>query len=505
MSIEPIDRIRNNVNIIDSSEEECNHDINDVVSRIKRLHARNALVPVICEDMYEYVNPITEERQSLHSYLVEKVVEKLNKRGIKLNLTETELTDIVNEGYYGMSLLRAKAGKEIYEELCDSVIDEDNEIYRGICLKDEVKKFLVACDFPLIITTSCYPIIENELNGYESYWCELETRNDVPIPKKCIYHIFGEAKPENSNWGYNDKQLLKFLRLVYTNDYSLKNLTSVINNTTSKKALLVMGNDAPDWLFRFMLTPIYGGDVYDDGKGFYMNESNNKEENGLNQFLRDIKFEKESQLITVLNLVSQKFQKVELFHNKYHGMKYDFFVAHASEDRESAEKLVACMRDNGLNVWVDYENIKDGFYWSRIIDALKNSAYFMPLITGKYILKNKDRSTREQSLQTIGVEDLSLEMTECMNLEKFLEGVQIELLLADKWAKLNAKDTYSIPVILSGSELYDEPITAKRIGLWGEKSRRLPQRLFWGVQMYEFNENMPQSFVLDWCRYKTIL
>lgn len=505
--MKPIDRIREKVEIIKDEDSSLENNTEDIISNVKLLHLKGCLVPVICEDMYEYKDPVTNDRQSLHSYIVERVIDKYYRRKKKkISLTEKELEVIVNESYYGMSLLRLKTG-DLYKDIFNTVINEDYQVCDGICIKPEVRDFLMASEPSLIVTTNCFPILEKELQeiGYESYWCELETKNDRPIPAKCIYHLFGEAQPNNSNWwGYNDKQLLKFLCNSYSSDYALKNLKTYMNNH-SRKTLLILGNDSPDWLFRFILTPIYGGDIYDEGIGFYISEGNRPENGSLEQFLREIKFEKESQLIEVLHSVTNKIkgkgpkQTPQVVRPK----KYDFFVAHTGEDRDTAEKLVKQMRDNGMKVWVDYENNKDGRYWQKIIDGLKNSAFFIPLITEQYIKKcekcSKDMKIISEKLLH---NEILIDDVECVKMEKILEGVVIELLLAERWLRQNQQDTYSIPVILKGSEVYAEPITPQRIRNWSENSRFLPQSLFFGLQMYEFDASASDSFALDWERYK---
>ncbi len=498
-----IDKIKELVSIEETSCCDSMSNIQEMVKNIKRLHVKERLIPVICEDMYEYKNPDTQERQSLHSFIVERVLRKLKKKGIKIAVTERDVIDIINNVHYGMSLLKAKAGVDIYEEIFDAVVNEDYRLQQGVCLKKEVRDFLKVCKFPLIITTNSFPIIENEMDdGYESYWSELETQNTIPLPSKCVYHLFGEAKPDNSNWGYNEKQLLRFLCSAYSTDYALKNLTCKIGNKSSRKTLIILGNNSPDWLFRFILTPIYGGDVYDDGKGFYMSEKK-CEDNTLSQFLHDIKFEKDSQLVTVLNEVTSKISESHSQNSCSHNKKYDFFIAHANKDQVYAEKLVMRLRDNGLNVWVDYENIKDGQYWQRIIDALQDSAYFMPFVTESYIQKNRKKNEVLEILREEDCANLSMTMSECMRLEKRLEGVQIELLMAKKWYDMNEKEVYSIPVILKGSCVLYDPITPARIRNWSEESRLLPQKLFWGIQMYEFDKDNPESFELEWDRYKS--
>lgn len=504
----PIDRIKEKVTIVKDDDSFLENNTEDIISNVKLLHIKGSLVPVICEDMYEYEDPVTHDRQSLHSYIVEKVIDRFCRRKQrKIPLTEKELGIIVNESYYGMSLLRLKTG-DLYKDIFNTVINEDYQVYDGICVKAEVRDFLRVSKPSLIVTTNCFPILEKELQdiGYESYWCELETKNDKPIPEKCIYHLFGEAQPNNSNWwGYNDKQLLKFLCNSYSSDYALKNLTTYINNH-SRKTLLILGNDSPDWLFRFILTPIYGADIYDEGIGFYISEGNRSENGSLEQFLREIKFEKESQLIEVLKSVTDKIRGKESsqsFH-AVHPKKYDFFVAHTGEDKEPAEKLVQRMRANGMSVWVDYENNKEGHYWQNIIDGLENSAFFIPLITEQYI-KKCEKSSKDMKVisEQLLHKEMQIDGYECVKLEKTLEGVAIELLLAERWLYQNQQDTYSIPVILKGSEVYAETITPQRIRNWSENSRYLPQSLFFGLQMYEFDASDPESFSLDWNRYKS--
>ena len=288
----PIERIKKKITITDKGNciSECNTD--EIARDIKVLLRNESLIPVICDDMYEYENPQTHERQSLHSYMVEKVIDKFIRKGKNIEMSERELNSIVNEGYYGLSLLQARLSCDIYKELYNSVIDDEN-IYDGITLKNEVREFLEESKCPLIITTCCFPIIEKELTlCYKSYWCELETKNDKQLPDSCVYHLFGKAKLSNSNWGYNDKQLLRFLRSAYSSDYALSNLTAANGRSNSRKTLLILGNDSPDWLFRFILTPIYGGDVYDDGIGYYISDEGRVEDESLNLFFGTLNLKK---------------------------------------------------------------------------------------------------------------------------------------------------------------------------------------------------------------------
>lgn len=498
-----IERITPYIRLNNANDQLAIDTASDTVKKIKRLLSHNSLVPVVCEDMFIYTSKITGECQSLHSFIVEHIILYYHKRGVTLNFTEKELDDTLNDVYYGLGLLRSKIGHDIYEDIYNVIIDDDDELIDGIGIKTEVIKFLESTKFPLIITTTCFPILEKHLEGYTSYYNHIETRNDSPLPTNCIFHLFGRAKIEDSNWGYDDKVLLKFLKSSFSSEYGLKNLNAYVSNGLSRKTLLILGNTTKDWLFRFIVTPIYGGDIYDNVKGVYMSYKERDEDSGLNQFLRDIKFEKESQMLNVLSLVTSSLNsQSKIKEEKLHDKKFDFFISHASEDTDTVRSLVNYLRDNGLRVWVDYENLKDGKYWQRIIEALNEARYFMPFITEKFILKNKKQADLNEILEGVGIK-IGLDCSTCIRLEAVLDGVQIELLMADKLQSIIKMDTYSIPVILDGSTIFFNKITPAYIRNCSEDSKLLPQSLFWGLQMYEFSPYNIHSFKLDCERYKS--
>lgn len=492
------ERIRELVNIIPRNNTTQSSDTAKNIRLINIGLSKSSIVPVICEDMYEFENPETHEKQSLHSFFVEKI---LGAYSSIISMTEDQLKDIVYAGYYGMSLLEEIIGKDIFEDLYLAVMDEYDRLIPGVQLKTEVLDFLEACKFKLIITTSCFPILEQNLGKeYESFWYEMGKKSDAVLPTRCIYHLFGKANPNNDHWGYNEKQLLSFLRLAYS-DYPLSNLTSFNNN----KTLLILGNDAPDWLFRFILTPLYKGDIYNESKtGFYMSSKEVSEES-LDHFLREINFKSESQLKEVLSGVTTLQRSSHVSEESHgHNKKYDFFIAHASEDKKSIEKLVERMTSGtGLKVWVDYSKIHDGPYWERIIDGIKNSAYFMPVVSEDYMYKIKKKKYLDGIIS--GMNDSDLFSSErCLDLEEPLGGVQLELLLASKWFSQHPVDVYSIPVLLKGAEFCGDALTLHRISEFGKKDV-LPKNLFAGIQGYEFDSSEPESFNLEWNRYKSIV
>lgn len=500
---EVIKRIKasDKIKIIDT----VNSNNDGIVDSIIELYRKNKLVPVICNDMFEYEDAKTG-RQSLHSYIVEEIIKKSD---IPIYLSETELNNIVRDDYYGISLLENRLGNRIvYDQIYEIVIQNDS-INAGVKLKKEVLDFLKICQFPLIITTNCFGIIEKELDDYRynSKW-NVYMDKVSKLPEKCVFHMFGQAEPDMVDWGYNEKNILMYLS-SFEGAYPLDTIKTII--AKQRKTLLVLGNNTPDWMFRFIIKNIYGGDVYDKNKGYYLDVKNSNELPALNLFLKDIQFDK-NQLETVLQDVLDRIKKIkeeEPVVKRDVNRICDFFVAHASEDIEIVENLVGVAKEHQLDVWVDYTSIHDGNYWSTIINGIDNSKYFVPVITQNYIQKVMPKEKLSKILKNLNINiDDKLTPNNCLTLENNgISGVQIELLLATyKEGRINdgkdMRDTYSLPILIEKEEYACEPIDIPRINRWSEKSKMLPQYLFGSIQRFKYDKERPEEFEMEWDRYK---
>ena len=449
--------------------------------------------------MYEYEDPDTEIRQSLHSYIVERILGSLQS-GTRVKLTQIELDGIVNGGYFGMSLLESKLGMNLYDRIYDYVFDDNGAVYNSIRIKKEVLEYFKSRPPQLIITTSCFPILEKELadtKEYQSYWYNKNDKNDSAIGDACIYHLFGKADDSYEGWGYDERQILYYLRSFYSESYTFKNLSVPLNS----KTLLFLGNNAPDWLFRFILAPIYSPinnnvrDLYNSDKGYYLGPLKHKEETSLHQFLHDISFDSEKQLVEVLNrIVEKNGQQGNLVAPNDDSSQFDFFINHASEDEGNVKPLVDLLRRKGFKVWVDYEHLQHGQYWDEILKGLRDSRFFMPFVTESYLIKIPLDDVMQQTKKQFETGKLNVtgEVALTLNKKEGLSGVAVELLLAEQCISENR----SIPLLKKGSVFYWEPITMERIEKWGEK-KSLPSKLFYGVQMYVFDPQDVEDFRLD--------
>ena len=114
---------------------------------------------------------------------------------------DSTLTSMKERDYYGLSL-RSQYYDNEQGCFLDDFMDFVSKSALYIKLKDEVLDFLVTFKFPIIITTICFDIIEQQLrgkiDGYKSIWYKLNKENST-LPTRCIYHIFGQAK-DGSKW-----------------------------------------------------------------------------------------------------------------------------------------------------------------------------------------------------------------------------------------------------------------------------------------------------------------
>jgi len=491
-------------------------DIDANVQALVNLYDQGRLVPVVCEDMFEFKSD-GGDIQKLHTFLIGEALMKCHKdKGV--TFSDQELNRMLSDRYYGVSLLESKINKDI-NDILYNLMFKGKEIRHEVCLREDVKSFLEIGQFPLIITTSCFPIIEKELkpSAYKDYWNIMAQKEN----KSChenqldfkqynyVYHIFGKAQLMDANWCYNDKQLLNYLLYIYKPEYALTNLTSYLNDVNLRKILLVLGNDTPDWLFRFVLSPIYGRSVYSNGPGYYMSDRQSAD-GGLNLFLKGIEFINETDLSAVMQgfvkeLKNRKLE-METDSKEYepHNKEYDFFISHASEDSQKITGLVARLKESGLKVWVDDAKSTDGGilnegeeYWKNIITALKKSRYFLPILTANYLGKAKEKGDRESACKKLKIaqsdflrkkDEVDQNESQCAyRLSQELSGVMAELMMAEQWMTLRGYENYCVPVIILGERDRVVPIDQQHVESYSHNSLYFPEKLFRGRQMATCN------------------
>lgn len=444
---------------------------------------RDIIIPVIGNNCFVF-NSGSEEI-SLQEFVVNTLTEGKN-------LDQNLLVQMKTRGYYGLTLLKKHCftNKENKFKLeYKRAIDTNKD---KIHLNGTIKQFLQVYQFPVVVTTSCFKLIEFELPQYKSVSFPSAEGNQAKLngKQRTVYHIFG-LEANGAKWVTGEEELLNFVHELHGDGAT--DLKKYIKADNRMKALFVIGSNLPDWLFRFFLYPMT--DINNNEVGYFLSSSDSIEDSFMN-FLDDISYDYDvnANLENVLQRATSLYpisdtivaNNTRVQHNK----EYDVFISYASENRELACGIRDALHDNyGLNVWLDQKQIVDGDYEKRIIRGIKNSAYFMPIVTKEYILKHKPIFCSYKTIEDI-VNDSKLEF------------VQMETLIAEKHRKELQRITYSLPIVIPSPIGENGTLDFDMIEKKYAESCLLPENLFRRQQMFYYNQMFDGKN--DWSNYKTI-
>ena len=446
-----------------SQEEIRRIIISDMVKK------RGTIVPIIGDDTIVYRGKESCEEIPFQEF----ILREFQKKYPHVEVSDADVVSMRERGYYGLSLM-----SQYYERrFLDDFMDFVNDNRSCIKLKDEVLDFLVTFNFPIIITTVCFDIIEQQLKSkiedYRSIWYRLNKKN-ITLPARCVYHIFGQAE-DGVKWVSDEDLLLSFLLSHNNNDYGAKGLTDYLKE--NEKKLLALGCNLPNWLFRFLWQPTQAGRTSSmkTTQGYWINKE--KPEDSFENFLKKKNFSADEQVKEILEDATKSLQEELLREAEDRNAEidaeehFDVFISYASEDRQVATVIFEALRNMNVKAWFDDRGkgeITPGSpYWEKIINGIKHSAHFMPIITGNWMDK------------MLGVSSL-----------------KDETKLAHEWlmeckkdnSSILLKDNYSIPMILKNSTYKEVPITDGYIENLAGTFNLIPEPLFRGIDINSFDE-----------------
>lgn len=444
-----------------SQEETRRIIISDMVKK------RGTIVPIIGDDTIVYREKDSGEEIPFQEF----ILREFQKKYPHVEVNDADIVSMRERGYYGLSLM-----SQYYERrFLDDFMDFVNDNRSCIKLKDEVLDFLVTFNFPIIITTVCFDIIEQQLKGkiedYKSIWYRLNKENST-LPARCVYHIFGQAK-DGSKWVSDEDLLLSFLLSHNHNDFGANGLTDYLKE--NEKKLLALGCNLPNWLFRFLWQPTQTGRTgsMKTTQGYWINKE--KPEDSFENFLKKKNFSADEQVKEILEDATKSLQEELLREAEERSAEinaeehFDVFISYASEDRQVATVIFEALRNMNVKAWFDDRGkgeITPGSpYWEKIRNGIQHSAHYMPIITGKWMEKMTSTSSLKE--ETLMAKDW---LAEC---RKSDSPVQL-------------KSNYSIPVIVDGSEYNEVEITNGYIEQFGSMNV-LPKTLFFHIDMISFD------------------
>lgn len=319
---------------------------------------------------------------------------------------------------------------EFRDEEIHSLINENigNIVDSYITKEDNalLHRFLSIPYFPFVITTLCDPIVENVMR--EIHGKELQVKCFRNDPNKnddiangdatktpTIYYMFGKAGGESDSFVATDTDILKFSRTwMLPKDINSDAKPSVLSSVMTNHYLLVIGNNYQDWLFRFIWYALK-----DDGFGAEKaKKSANKEiimPGGM--YTHPDKDEKLIDFLNHVNTFTQPDLKLEDFvdriikgvkdaeeakrlkeaREKYDigetipQMGTDVFLSYSRGDKRIVQELHRILVDKGLHVWYDMNSLHKGQdFMNQIRAAIKNSTFFVPVLTDTIIKQAKE-------------------------------------------------------------------------------------------------------------------
>ena len=436
----------------------------------------NEIVPVIGEGMFAYKGMFSNGKEiSIREYLLIRFQKDYN-----IKLDDDIIDTILQHDYYGLSIMHRvfKAKGKDYVAKYKKYISEaenKNEIY----LKTYVMDFLLAFNFPLIVTMVSFRFIESVMCqkgvSYNSVWYKLDGNNKSSMPiGKNVYHIFGNAA-DIYGWVYDENMLLKFMHSFHEKDFMAENLIKCLRN--GKKRMMVLGCNMPDWLFRFLWYPIYSDYSFEGDNGYWINETG--VEDSFDNFLQEVNYASNEEVKYIIETITDKRKELSADDKdmKPKKDKYDVFISYSSDDYELVKVIYNILTDKNIDAWFDEDGasriIEGENYMKKIKENVTKCKYYMPILTETFIEKsiNKDSNLYEET-------DIIYDFY--------------------KTSEEAAKDNYSLPIIVTHNVFNGNDIDTKLVedlavlGL-------LKKEFYYQKKMMTFDINGQEDFInLDW-------
>lgn len=334
------------------------------------------IVPVIGDEVF-FVED-NAERVPIQAYITRQIWEN-NLKG------KAPYNDSYEHGFRGYNLL-AKDIKKFGGNFLGCLISVVTGCKERIMVDPDVLEFLISGEFPLIITTSIYGVLEKHLKNYEvrTYIKEkcdehdislaAESRYEQRIAKPTIYCLFGQL-----NW---------YLPSVVTENDFLSYLYSLLDTSShpvslkkylTTRSVFMLGCDLPDWTFRFLLFSLKHerGELKEssgDINSFSGGSLSGNIDSELERFLSDIKYHS-------CNRVSEFLRDINSRLNPE--VKPRLFLSCSHDDYTPLLPLKEKLSER-FDVWFCPEQVKElggEQYWRKIKEGLESSQYIMPVVT----------------------------------------------------------------------------------------------------------------------------
>lgn len=335
----------------------------------------------------------TDDNENLERYVLERL-KKRYKCSRRKDADFTMLADVIS---YNCRIKRdSEKGTDtnIYQEIFKEINCIDSQ--RMKC-KREIVDFLSIKKFPLILTTSCYPKLEDELRatyGNVSIFDYVKSARpdigtDLSSQNPTLCYMFGKVKQAKKQFVVTEDDLLDYMHSWH----NLDTRPNQLSNYLKDKFLLVLGCEYPNWLFKFFWHSLRSFDLSFpkpieedfDVQGVVASESINADEE-LTKFLRRIqtKYYKNSKNFIDEFLLRWEGHKKDEIVKPREVVKdsVDLFISYAHEDVEAARNITNRLKNLGAKVWFDERELEVGDPFAKVIeDEIRKAKRFVPLLS----------------------------------------------------------------------------------------------------------------------------
>lgn len=365
------------------------------------------IVPIVGPNVFYVLD--NGEKKSVQEYVVRELLhtvlpEEFNEQRIPY----------FSDGVKGMSRLNRlfDAHKKTLNNYLYSLYN-DNDFLSKLSVDSDVLAFLQYGQFPLIITTCPYCLLETLLTyhgrrydtvSYRKRQVSNEQKEDITlkdsineITRPAVFHLMGIPSVQPKNSVITEDDFLMFLHCLQDTNTRPKNLNQYMK-LENKKYIFTLGCDIPDWTFKLLLYSlkanianemgIRDADARDDY--FVGGVVDFHLSNDVTEFLLDIGYFPGTQLSQFLQDINKQLTPE---------VKPRVFLSLCSEEYERIGEPLYRILSERFDVWFYKYNGDQHAYWNdpeRGIEAgLKTSDFILPVITPSAIDKIDDYETSD--------------------------------------------------------------------------------------------------------------
>lgn len=359
------------------------------------------VVPIIGDEFF-YVR-VDDELVNYKQFILRELVRKFNPPK-ELKPDFNMIADLIKVNNQMQSLMGAFANTtSIYYEIGEIV--RNTPVVCDLCLESFIKSF----HFPLVLTTSYIPGLENLFGEGASIKAYDKTpRMDITVQNTSttLYYLFGRCSKANKTYMVTEDDLLDYMHFWHNIETRPQYLSEYIRD----KFLLLLGCNYPNWLFRFFWHSIKNFNLLSGNEGVkgVVASSSLDNDRDLTRFLSRIQTHAYSNGIAFMdelkkrNYARKTMEKTEVKKDvaiNDTDDPCDIFLSYSHRDYDTTAKIAEIFVKFGAKVWFDSTALKMSDLYGQVIsDKISECKRFVPVLSNNTENERRGYFRKEWSL-----------------------------------------------------------------------------------------------------------